>query len=74
MSTDLDKLKVSLSLFVSTFDGIPMFTVRVSISSEYTVISEVRDLEIIEYKQYQKRFLLQIRLWVLIIWAYHLQI
>jgi len=51
MSIDLDKLKVSLSLFVSTFDGIPMFTVRVSISSEYTVISEVRNLEIIEYEQ-----------------------
>ena len=52
MSTDLDKLKVSVSLFVSTFDGIPMFTDRVSISSEYTVISEVRNLEIIEYEQY----------------------
>ena len=51
MSTDLDKLKVSVSLFVSTFDGIPMFTDRVSISSEYTVISEVRNLEIIEYEQ-----------------------
>ena len=50
MSIDLDKLKVSLSLFVSTFDGIPMFTGRVSISSEYTVISEVRNLEIIEYE------------------------
>ena len=51
MSIDLDKLKVSLSLFVSTFDGISMFTVRVSISSEYTVISEVRNLKIIEYEQ-----------------------
>ena len=50
MSTDLDKLKVSLSLFVSTFDGIPMFTDRVSVSSEYTVNLEVRNLEIVEYK------------------------
>ena len=51
MSIDLDKLKVSLSLFVSTIDGIPMFTVRVSISSEYTVILDVRNLKIIEYEQ-----------------------
>ena len=51
MSTDLDKLKVSLSLFVSTFDGMPMFTVRVSISSEYTIISKVKNLKIVEYKQ-----------------------
>ena len=51
MSIDLDKLKVSLSLFVSTFDGIPMFTVRVSISSEYTAISEVKNLKIVEYTQ-----------------------
>ena len=50
MSTDLDKLKVSLSLFVSTFDGMPMFTVRVSISSEYTIISKVKNLKIVEYK------------------------
>ena len=51
MSIDLDKLKVSVSLFVSTFDGIPMFTVRVSISSEYKDVSEVKNLEIIEYEQ-----------------------
>ena len=52
MSIDLDKLKVSLSLFVSTFDGIPMFTVRVSISSEYRVISEVRNFEVCKYVKY----------------------
>ena len=51
MSVDLDKLKVSLSLFVSTFDGMPMFIVRVSISADYTVTSVVRNLEIIEYEQ-----------------------
>ena len=55
MSIDLDKLKVSLSLFVFTLDGILMSPVRVSISSEYTVISEVRNLKIIEYEREQKR-------------------
>ena len=59
MSIDLDKLKVSLSLFVSTFDGIPMFTVRVSISSEYRVISEVRNLEIIEYEREYEKYLIE---------------
>ena len=59
MSTDLDKLKVSLSLFVSTFDGMPMFTVRVSISSEYTIISKVKNLKIVEYKQNMKKYLIE---------------